>query len=68
MQNTSKRVGIGTAAEILAASENCLRNNEVIAEDGKRYLVKGDDRIRVYSSPGGQRRYAVSDLEHLRNM
>ena len=66
MQNDKKLVGIGIAADILEVSENTLRNNEVVAEDGKRYLVYGDCRVRVYLTPGGQRRYAKEDLETLK--
>jgi hypothetical protein len=62
MQNNKKLVGIGVAAEILEVSENTLRNNEVVAEDGNRYLVKGDFKIRVYFTIGGQRRYLEEDI------
>ena len=66
MQTDEDFVGIGCAAKFLEVSINTLRNNEVVTEDGKRYLVNGDCRIMVYSSLGGQRRYVKKDLELLR--
>jgi hypothetical protein len=67
MQNDKEKVGICDAAKFLEVSVNTLRNNEVITEDGKRYLVYGNCRIRVYLTPGGGcRRYMKSDLEILK--
>ena len=56
MKLEEQRVGIGEAAKFLGESENNLRRHEVVADDGKRYLVKDNFRIRVYKSNGGQRR------------
>nr|WP_308545298.1 hypothetical protein [uncultured Lachnoclostridium sp.] len=67
MQTDKEFVGIGYAAKFLEVSVNTLRNNEIVTEDDKRYLVNGDCRIRVYLTPGGgRRRYDKKDLEVLK--
>lgn len=63
MRNEKEFVGIGEAAKFLEISANTLRNNEVLAKDGNRFLVKGDYKIRVYQTIGGQRRYRIVDLK-----
>lgn len=65
MQIAKRFVGIGEAAKILGTTANNLRAHEIVAEDGNRYLVKGEFKIRVYDSLGGQRRYLIADLDYI---
>lgn len=57
-------VEIGVAAKYLGVTPKTMR----VWEDKEGYITIGNVTIRVYRTKGGRRRYAVSDLERLRQV